>query len=107
MSGEAASGEAASGEAEVAGTTLDLADAVEAGDIVSWTVAAVDAWGEGPESAPVQFTVVAAPVAPEGGDTPEATGGCASAPGGAGSALLVGVAAACLSRCRTARSRRR
>jgi subtilisin family serine protease len=56
------------GEAEVDavdGTTMDLASAVDLGDVVTWSVAAVDPWGAGPSSADVTFTVVVMPEAEE------------------------------------------
>jgi hypothetical protein len=54
------------GEADVTEYTnnqpfLKLDDAV-ADDVLSWTVAAVDPWGAGPESAPAMLTVLAMPV---------------------------------------------
>ena len=84
------------GEAEVhsvSGTTVDLAAEVDAGDIVTWSVAAVDAWGIGPSSAQETLTVVDAPVAPdpvaeEEDDAPAKTCGGV---GGAGSVGLAGV----------------
>ncbi len=45
--------------ADVIGTVLDLGEALEEGDVVTWSVAAVDPWGVGPSSADVTFTVVA------------------------------------------------
>jgi hypothetical protein len=50
-------------EATVSETVLDIAGDVADGDVVTWTVAAEDTWGEGPASEPVTFTVIAAPVA--------------------------------------------
>ncbi|MFZ5481581.1 MAG: S8 family serine peptidase [Myxococcota bacterium] len=76
------------GEHVVYGTTLDLTGEVDVGDTVTWTVAGVDPWGEGPSSDPVTFTVVAvAEVAVPAGTT----GGCGA--GGGAWVLLGGVAA--------------
>jgi subtilisin family serine protease len=74
-------------EREVAGTTLDLAGDVAAGDVVTWTVAAVDPWGEGEASEPVTFTVVAEPEPVEVVVEEAQPGGCVSAPGSVAGAL--------------------
>lgn len=50
---------------EVKGRMLDIAGDVQEGDVVTWSVAAVDPWGTGPASASVTFAVVGAPEAPE------------------------------------------
>ncbi|MDP2313166.1 MAG: S8 family serine peptidase [Pseudomonadota bacterium] len=74
-------------EDEVTGTWLDLAAEVVEGDVVTWSVAAVDPWGTGPSSESVTFTVVGAPVAPEPVEVEpvEETGTCSSI--GSGRAL--------------------
>ncbi len=78
-------------EATVRGTTLDLSGEVDEGDVVTWTVAAVDPWGEGPASDPVTFTVVALPAAePAPAEEP---GGCDT---GGGAVGIVGVGFAML-----------
>ena len=76
---------------------LKLDDAV-AGEVLTWTVAAVDPWGAGPESAPATLTVLAVPEPePESKGTPEASAsaGCAVYPGGEASwSAVFGVFAA-------------
>ena len=76
---------------------LKLDDAV-AGEVLMWTVAAVDPWGAGPESAPATLTVLAVPEPePESKGTPEASAsaGCAVYPGGGASwSAVLGVVAA-------------
>lgn len=77
--------------AEVDGDHLDLSADVVEGDVVTWTVAAVDPWGEGPESEPLSLTIVAleqpvAPVVTE--EEPTTCGGGSPWVLGAGLALL-------------------
>ena len=90
------------GDADVTEYTNDqpffkLDDAV-AGEVLTWTVAAVDPWGAGPESAPATLTVLAVPEPePESKGTPEASAnaGCAVYPGGEASwSAVFGVVAA-------------
>jgi subtilisin family serine protease len=96
------SGETVTGEAEVAATWHDLSDAADVGDRVTWTVAAVDAWGEGPSSQPVTFDVVpvSETIVPSDDEAPTDTspdgevsggGGCASVPGARGGLLAAGL----------------
>lgn len=70
------------------GTSLDLTGTVAEGDVVTWSVAAVDPWGEGPASDPVTFTVATEAPAP----AVEEPGGCGVVP----PAGVVGVALAML-----------
>ena len=58
-------------EDTVTDTWLSIGEDVEVGDVVTWTVAAVDSWGEGPASAEASVEVVAMP---EETPTPEAEG---------------------------------
>lgn len=65
------------------------------GDVVTYTVAALDTWGEGPESAAGTITVVAADEPVDTGDDPPPTeekAGCTSAP--SAPTALVGLLAA-------------
>jgi subtilisin family serine protease len=80
-------------ESVVTETTIDLSEDLEEGDVVTWTVSATDPWGEGPESAPLTFTVVAAPVEAPPADEPrpESPSTCAASP--TGGALTVALAA--------------
>ena len=68
--------------------TLDLTSEVSAGDVVEWTVTASDQWGPG-ESASGSFTVLAIPDGPK----PAEGGGCTTATGSLGAALLAAIAA--------------
>ncbi|MDP2307814.1 MAG: S8 family serine peptidase [Pseudomonadota bacterium] len=88
---------------DVAGTLLDLAEEVEEGDVVTWSVAAVDPWGLGPSSAAVTFTVVGAPEAAEPVPEDEALAGTC---GGVGSAGALSVLGALLGVARRRRRRR-
>jgi subtilisin family serine protease len=49
---------------ETEGTSLDVGPEIEAGDVVSWRVRAVDAWGPGPWSDVVEMRMVAPDVRP-------------------------------------------
>lgn len=85
-------------EATVSETVLDIAGDVADGDVVTWTVAAEDTWGEGPASEPVTFTVTAAPVAealPEDAAPPAEDDEAATCGGtGGGMSVLAVLAAA-------------
>jgi len=75
---------------------LDLTGALDAGDVLSWRVRAVDAWGAGPEAAPPDVAIEPAPEEPEADPEPvveeEPKGGCSVAPSPAAlSALLLGL----------------
>lgn len=84
-----------SGEVHVTGELYIPPATFVDGDVVTYTVAALDTWGEGPESAAGTITVAAAdePV-DTGGDPPptEEKGGCTSAP--TAPTALVGLLAA-------------
>ena len=61
---------------------LDLRDTLAPGDVVIWSVRAVDAWGAGPWSDEVTWTIATAPEAVSAPDAlaPAPEGGCATAP---------------------------
>lgn len=85
----------ASEEVSVLGTTLDIGGDVAIGDVVTWSVAAVDPWGEGPSSAPRTLTVVAPPEAEPATELekPAEEGGSCATAGGPAWLALVGVLA--------------
>ncbi len=61
---------------------LDLREALEPGDVVTWSVRAVDAWGEGPWSDEAVWTIADLPSAPAPvAVAPMPEGGCATVPG--------------------------
>lgn len=74
---------------------LDLTGELDPGDVLTWRVQAVDAWGAGPEAAPADVLIEAPPSEPARPAAPqrveEGSGGCTSAPGAGGLAgLLLG-----------------
>jgi hypothetical protein len=61
---------------------LDLRDTLAPGEVVTWSVRAVDAWGAGPWSEEVTWTIAELPEVVPVADalTPAPEGGCATAP---------------------------
>jgi subtilisin family serine protease len=66
---------------EVNGTSLDVGPEIDAGDVVTWQVRAVDPWGPGPWSELVETQMILPPDPPA--DVEEPARGCATS-GGAG-----------------------
>ena len=67
---------------------LELTGELDPGDVLSWRVQAVDAWGAGPEAAPADVLVEEPPTAPAREAAPqrvdEERGGCSVVPVGGG-----------------------
>jgi hypothetical protein len=73
---------------ETEATSIDLTDRVAAGDVVEWTVTAIDRWGPG-ATASGSFTVLGIPDSPK----PEDQGGCATTTASLIATLLAAMAA--------------
>lgn len=68
---------------------LELTGSVEAGDIVSWKVQAIDLWGDGPWSPTASVEIIDRPIPPP--PAPEPTGGCQTAAGGLWTLAVLGL----------------